>query len=97
MTSMSRPGRRAVALVAPPSLCCGSRSNSDNGCLHRFAPSPAARASSSIAPRPRGFYFPFRQFLTGGESLKFLAQNIWLLGPVQGKIKEFFADFAQLL
>ena len=29
----------------------------------------------------------------GGESMKFLAQNIWLLVPIQGKIKEFFADF----
>ena len=31
----------------------------------------------------------------GGESMKFLAQNIWLLVPVQGKVKEFFSDFAQ--
>jgi arylsulfatase len=31
----------------------------------------------------------------GGQSLKFLAENIWLLVPVQGKIKEFFADFDQ--
>jgi arylsulfatase len=31
----------------------------------------------------------------GGESMKFLAQNIWLLVPIQGKIKEFFADFDQ--
>jgi arylsulfatase len=29
----------------------------------------------------------------GGQSLRFLAENIWLLVPVQGKIKEFFADF----
>ncbi len=29
----------------------------------------------------------------GGEGMKFLAQNIWLLVPIQGKIKEFFADF----
>ena len=31
----------------------------------------------------------------GGEALKFYAQQMWLLVPVQGKIKEFFADFAQ--
>jgi arylsulfatase len=31
----------------------------------------------------------------GGEAIKFLAQNIWLLVPVQGKIKEFFSDFDQ--
>ena len=31
----------------------------------------------------------------GGGAMKFLAQNIWLLVPVQGKIWEFFADFDQ--
>ena len=31
----------------------------------------------------------------GGESLKFFAQQMWLLVPIQGKIKEFFADFDQ--
>jgi arylsulfatase len=31
----------------------------------------------------------------GGGATQFLAQNIWLLVPVQGKIKEFFADFEQ--
>jgi arylsulfatase len=29
----------------------------------------------------------------GGESLKFFAQQMWLLVPVQGKIRQFFADF----
>jgi len=29
----------------------------------------------------------------GGESLKFFAQQMWLLIPIQGKIKEFFSDF----
>jgi arylsulfatase len=29
----------------------------------------------------------------GGESLKFFAQQMWLLVPIQGKIKEFFSDF----
>ena len=27
--------------------------------------------------------------------MKFLAQNMWLIVPVQGKIKEFFSDFDQ--
>src|SRR5262249_53448876 len=29
----------------------------------------------------------------GGEALKFVAQQMWLLVPIQAKIKEFFADF----
>jgi arylsulfatase len=29
----------------------------------------------------------------GGGAIDFLARNIWLLVPIQGKIKEFFADF----
>jgi arylsulfatase len=31
----------------------------------------------------------------GGGAIDFLAQNIWLIVPVQGKIKEFFSDFDQ--
>ncbi|CAN5498792.1 arylsulfatase [soil metagenome] len=31
----------------------------------------------------------------GGESTKFLAQQMWLLVPIQGKVKEFFADFEE--
>lgn len=31
----------------------------------------------------------------GGESLKFFAQQMWLLVPIQGKIKEFFSDFTK--
>jgi arylsulfatase len=31
----------------------------------------------------------------GGGGTEFLARNIWLLVPVQGKIKEFFSDFNQ--
>ncbi len=31
----------------------------------------------------------------GGQALQFFAQQIWLLVPVQAKIKEFFSDFAQ--
>jgi arylsulfatase len=30
----------------------------------------------------------------GGEAMKFLGQQMWLLVPVQEKIKEFFADFS---
>jgi arylsulfatase len=29
----------------------------------------------------------------GGGALDFLARNIWLLVPIQGKVKEFFADY----
>jgi len=29
----------------------------------------------------------------GGGAIEFLARNMWILVPVQGKIKEFFADF----
>jgi hypothetical protein len=29
----------------------------------------------------------------GGEALKFFAQQMWLLVPIQSKIKEFFSDF----
>ncbi|MBX9827413.1 MAG: arylsulfatase [Xanthobacteraceae bacterium] len=31
----------------------------------------------------------------GGGAIKFLAQNMWLIVPVQGKVKEFFSDFEQ--
>jgi arylsulfatase len=31
----------------------------------------------------------------GGGAIEFLARNIWLLVPIQGKVKEFFADFEQ--
>jgi arylsulfatase A-like enzyme len=31
----------------------------------------------------------------GGGAIDFLARNIWLLVPIQGKIKEFFSDFDQ--
>jgi arylsulfatase len=30
----------------------------------------------------------------GGESMKFFGQQMWLLVPIQQKIKEFFSDFA---
>jgi len=31
----------------------------------------------------------------GGGAVDFLARNMWLIVPVQGKIKEFFSDFEQ--
>jgi len=31
----------------------------------------------------------------GGGAIEFLARNMWLIVPVQGKIKEFFSDFTQ--
>jgi arylsulfatase len=31
----------------------------------------------------------------GGEAVKFFAQQMWLLVPIQAKIKEFFTDFDQ--
>lgn len=29
----------------------------------------------------------------GGGAMEFLGRNMWLLVPIQGKIKEFFQDF----
>ena len=31
----------------------------------------------------------------GGGAIEFLARNMWLLVPIQGKVKEFFSDFDQ--
>ncbi len=31
----------------------------------------------------------------GGGAIEFLARNMWLLVPIQGKIKEFFSDYEQ--
>ena len=31
----------------------------------------------------------------GGGALEFLGRNMWLLVPIQGKVREFFADFNQ--
>ncbi|EPE95581.1 arylsulfatase [Rhizobium grahamii] len=31
----------------------------------------------------------------GGGAIEFLARNMWLLVPIQGKIKDFFSDFDQ--
>ena len=38
-----------------------------------------------------------RGFEEGGEAMKFVGQQMWLLVPAQAKIKEFFADFADYL
>jgi hypothetical protein len=34
-----------------------------------------------------------RGFEEGGEAMRFVAQQMWLIVPVQGKLKEFFSDF----
>jgi arylsulfatase len=52
----------------------------------REAPAWALITNLRMDPYERGFE-------EGGESMKFFAQQIWLLVPVQTKIKEFFADF----
>ena len=31
----------------------------------------------------------------GGGAMEFIARNMWLLVPIQAKIKEFFSDFGQ--
>ncbi|MNL44275.1 hypothetical protein D3C87_1668390 [compost metagenome] len=31
----------------------------------------------------------------GGGAIEFLARNMWLLVPIQQKIKDFFSDFDQ--
>ncbi len=31
----------------------------------------------------------------GGDAMRFFAQQMWLLVPIQGKVKEFFSDFDQ--
>ena len=36
---------------------------------------------------------PYERALEGGETAKFCAQQMWLLVPIQGKIREFFTDF----
>jgi hypothetical protein len=34
-----------------------------------------------------------RGFEEGGEAMRFVAQQMWLIVPVQCKLKEFFSDF----
>ncbi|WP_027581021.1 arylsulfatase [Bradyrhizobium sp. Ai1a-2] len=52
----------------------------------REVPAWALIANLRMDPYERGME-------EGGGAIQFLAQNMWLIVPVQGKIKEFFADF----
>jgi arylsulfatase len=54
----------------------------------REVPSWALIANLRMDPYERGMD-------EGGGATEFLARNIWLLVPIQGKIKEFFSDFNQ--
>jgi len=54
----------------------------------REVPSWALIANLRMDPYERGLE-------EGGGGIDFLARNIWLLVPIQGKIKEFFSDFNQ--
>jgi arylsulfatase len=54
----------------------------------RETPSWALITNLRMDPYERGFE-------EGGEAMKFFAQQIWLLVPIQAKIREFFADFDQ--
>jgi arylsulfatase len=54
----------------------------------REVPAWALIANLRMDPYERGLE-------EGGGAIDFLARNIWLLVPVQGKIKEFFSDFEQ--
>src|SRR5262249_9155466 len=56
----------------------------------REVPAWALIANLRMDPYERGLE-------EGGGAVKFLAQNMWLIVPVQGKIKEFFSDFDQFL
>ncbi|MBS7696296.1 MULTISPECIES: arylsulfatase [unclassified Chelatococcus] len=52
----------------------------------RETPSWAVIANLRMDPYERGMK-------EGGGAIEFLARNMWLLVPIQGKIKDFFADF----
>ncbi|MBX3536905.1 MAG: arylsulfatase [Chelatococcus sp.] len=52
----------------------------------RESPSWALIANLRMDPYERGMK-------EGGGAIEFLARNMWLLVPVQAKIKDFFADF----
>ena len=54
----------------------------------REVPAWALIANLRMDPYERGME-------EGGGAIQFLAQNMWLIVPVQGKIKEFFSDFDQ--
>jgi hypothetical protein len=52
----------------------------------REVPAWALIANLRMDPYERGLE-------EGGGAIQFLAQNIWLLAPIQEKIKEFFANY----
>lgn len=52
----------------------------------RETPSWAGITNLRMDPYERGMK-------EGGEALKFFGQQMWLLIPIQGKVKEFFSDF----
>jgi arylsulfatase A-like enzyme len=54
----------------------------------REVPSWSLIANLRMDPYERGME-------DGGGAIDFLARNMWLIVPVQGKIKEFFSDFDQ--
>jgi len=54
----------------------------------REVPAWALIANLRMDPYERGME-------EGGGAIEFLARNMWLIVPVQGKIKEFFVDFNQ--
>jgi hypothetical protein len=54
----------------------------------REVPSPALIENLRMDPYERGME-------EGGGATEFLAPNVWLQVPIQGKIKEFFADYDQ--
>ena len=54
----------------------------------REVPAWASIANLRMDPYERGLK-------EGGGAIEFLARNMWLIVPVQGKIKEFFSDFNQ--
>jgi arylsulfatase A-like enzyme len=54
----------------------------------RESPAWALIANLRMDPYERGME-------EGGGAIEFLARNMWLLVPVQQKIKEFFSDFDQ--
>jgi arylsulfatase A-like enzyme len=54
----------------------------------RETPAWALIANLRMDPYERGME-------EGGGAIQFLAQNMWLIVPVQGKVKEFFSDFEQ--
>lgn len=54
----------------------------------REVPSWATITNLRMDPYERGLK-------EGGEAMKFFAQQMWLLVPIQAKVKEFFSDFDQ--